>query len=356
MPGTARISWLVAVGLLFGGCAAGGVRAQSPPLEDVFDDVRNAVVTITATSRAVTRTGQSKLAAAEGVGSGVLISSDGDIMTAAHVVHTSDSVLITFSDGHTARGQVISSDPMTDLALVRVRDVSTNAVIAPLGDSDAVRVGSRVFVVGSPRGMSHTLTVGHISARREAPTQFRGLVDVEVFQTDAAVNPGNSGGPLFNMQGEVIGIVSYIVTQSGGHEGLGFALTSRSARAILLDQPPFWSGIDAVVLHGDLAKAFNIGGSAGLLVQRVASGSSGDQMGLRGGTILAEINDEEIVIGGDIIVEALGVPIKEVRSLFEVRNELAKLSPGDTFPVVVLRNGLRIELTGRAPKIRINAP
>ena len=180
MPGTARISWLVAVGLLFGGCAAGGVRAQSRPLEDVFDDVRNAVVTITATSRAVTRTGQSKLAAAEGVGSGVLISSDGDIMTAAHVVHTSDSVLITFSDGHTARGQVISSDPMTDLALVRVRDVSTNAVIAPLGDSDAVRVGSRVFVVGSPRGMSHTLTVGHISARREAPTQFRNDVDADL--------------------------------------------------------------------------------------------------------------------------------------------------------------------------------
>jgi S1-C subfamily serine protease len=354
MPGTARITWFVLIGLLLGGCATGGVHAQSRPLEDVFDDVRNSVVTITATTRAVTSTGQSKLAAAEGVGSGVLISDDGDIMTASHVVHTSDSVLITFSDGHQARGQVISSDPMTDLALVRVRDVSANAVVAALGDSDTVRVGSRVFVIGSPRGMSHTLTVGHISARRGAPRQFRGLVDVEVFQTDAAVNPGNSGGPLFNMQGEVIGIVSYIVTQSGGHEGLGFALTSNSARAILLDQPPFWSGIDSVILQGDLAKAFNIGGSAGILVQRVAGGSAGDQMGLRGGTILAQINDEEIVIGGDIIVEVLGVDIKEVRSLFEIRSELAKLSPGDTFRVVVIRNGLRMELTGRAPKIRFS--
>lgn len=355
MLGTARITWLVSIGLFLGGCAAGGAHAQPRPLEDVFDDVRNSVVTITATSRAVTLTGQSRLAAEEGVGSGVLISSDGDIMTAAHVVHNSDAVLITFSDGHVARGQVISSDPMTDLALVRVRDVSANAVIATLGDSDDVRVGSRVFVVGSPRGMSHTLTVGHISARREAPTEFRGLVDVEVFQTDAAVNPGNSGGPLFNMQGEVIGIVSYIVTQSGGNEGLGFALTSRTARAILLDQPPFWSGIDAVVIQGELAKAFNMGSSAGILVQRVANGSSGHQMGLRGGTILAEINDQEIVIGGDIIVEVLGVPIKEARSLFEVRNELGKLSPGDAFPVVVLRNGLRVELTGRVPRIRINA-
>jgi len=122
----------------------------------------------------------------------------------------------------------------------------------------------------------------------------------------------------------------------------------------MLEQPPFWSGIDSVILQGELSKAFNIGGSAGILVQRVAGGSAGDQMGLRGGTILAQINDEEIVIGGDIIVEVLGIQIKEARSLFEVRSEFAKLSPGDTFPVVVIRNGLRLELTGRAPTIRFS--
>ena len=356
MPHTTRLPWIVSIGLLLGGCAASGVSAQSRPLEDVFEHVRHSVVTITATSRAITTTGQSKLAAAQGVGSGVLISDTGDIMTASHVVHTSDAVLITFADGHMARGQIISSDPITDLALVRVKDVSMNAVVAPLGDSDTVRVGSRAFVVGSPRGMSHTLTVGHISARRQAPMQFRGLVDVEVFQTDAAVNPGNSGGPLFNMQGEVIGIVSYIITQSGGHEGLGFALTSNSARAILLEQPPFWSGIDTVVVQGELARAFNLGSEAGILVQRVANGSPGHQMGLRGGTILAEINEEELIIGGDIIVEVLGVQVREVRSLFEIREAFSKLSPGDTFPVVVIRNGIRVDLTGRAPNIRIETP
>ena len=111
----------------------------------------------------------------------------------------------------------------------------TGAKPAPLGDSDRAEVGDQIFIVGAPLGISYSLTVGYISARRETDDLFGGFLPTEQFQTDAAINEGNSGGPMFNMKGEVIGIVSYIISQSGGFEGLGFVITSNMAKRLLLD-------------------------------------------------------------------------------------------------------------------------
>jgi S1-C subfamily serine protease len=347
-----RLCGLALVSAALIGCAASLATAHERDLVDVFDEVRGSVVTITTTGRTLETSGAPQLVTARNVGSGVLIDADGSIMTASHVVHTADVVMVRFLDSPAMIADVISSDPMTDLALIRVRDdLPEGAVVARLGDSGDDRIGSRVFIVGAPRGISHTLTVGHLSARRKSPRQLKGLIDLEVFQTDAAVNPGNSGGPMFDMDGEVIGIVSYIVTRSGGSEGLGFAITSNVAREVLLNEPAFWSGLDSVMLQGEVARAFNVpGDGAGILVQHVAKGSEGAKMGIRGGAIVATIAGEEVVIGGDIIVEVLGIAIEDGQSVLKVRQKFATLSAGDRFEVVVIRAGKRLKLNGRVPK------
>ena len=342
-----QLMTIVLMTCMLTGCAT--VRAQQP-LEDVFDQIKASVVTLNTLSRAIDATsGDKVLAASTGLGSGVLIDTEGHIMTAAHVVQTADAILVTLADGSRIEAEVISSDPMVDLALVKLKQpVPPGVAPATLADSDQERIGSRVFVVGSPRGISHTLTVGYLSARRTKPRQLDGLIELEVFQTDAAVNPGNSGGPMFNMNGEVIGIVSYIVSRTGSDEGLGFAITSNVARQVLLEQAPFWSGLDTAVLSGATAAAFNIPqGRGGLLVQRVARQSAGEAMGLRGGTIAAKIGDEDVVIGGDIILEVDGMAIVDATSILQIRRRFADATPGQTFTLTILRGGTMYELSGK---------
>lgn len=342
------LSTLVLAACLFSGCTT-SVRAQEGGLEDVFDRIKGSVVTLNTLSRALSPTSDDKvLAASAGIGSGVLIDDEGHIITAAHVVQTADAILVSMADGSTIEADVISSDPLFDLALVRLKGPVPRGIRpAVLADSDRMRIGSRVFVVGAPRGISHTLTVGYLSARRAKPQQMEGLIQLEVFQTDAAVNPGNSGGPMFNMQGEVIGIVSYIVSRTGSDEGLGFAITSNVARSVLLEQAPFWSGLDSALLTGATARAFNIpGGGGGLLVQRVASQSAGAAMGLKGGTVAATVGGQDVVIGGDIILEVDGIPIESAASILEIRRRFADAADGQAFTLKILRAGAIYELEG----------
>jgi len=210
-------------------------------------------------------------------------------------------------------------------------------------------VGDRIFVVGAPLGVSHTLTVGYISGRRKPGSTVSGMAPVEFFQTDAAINQGNSGGPMFNMQGHVIGIVSHIISKSGGFEGLGFVVTSNMARRMLLDVPSFWTGISAVLLTNNLARLLNLPRPSGLLVQRVAEGSAAAAIGIRGGTAKATIAGNDLILGGDIILESVGIPMVDEASRQRIRDALGLLKPGDPITVIVLRDGQLVELSGRIP-------
>ena len=129
--------------------------------------------------------------------------------------------------------------------------------------------------MGAPYGLSPTLSAGHISGRYRPGNKVVGASAIEFLRTDAAINGGNSGGPVFNLSGEVVGIVSQILTKSGGSEGIGFAATSKIARQLLLDQKMFWSGVEGMLIEGDLARALNLPQAAGFLIQRVAKGSPG---------------------------------------------------------------------------------
>jgi len=331
------IAWIAA--------AAAPVCAQD--LSQIFKAVNPSVVIVRTSEREVSASGQ--LAKFGEVGSGVLISSDGKVMTAAHVVHLADRIVVEFLGGERVGARILASEADADVSLLQLDQVPAGALIATLGDSDRVQIGEPVFIIGAPYGIGHTLSAGHISGRHEPDTVYHGLAKAEFLQTDAAINQGNSGGPMFNMRGQVIGIVSHIISKSGGFEGLGFVVTTNMARRMLFEARSFWTGISAVLLTGDLARMLNLPQPNGLLVQRVADGSAAAVIGIRGGTTKATIGGTDLILGGDIILESVGIPMVDEASRQKIRDALGRLKTGDPITVKVLREGRVVELNGRMP-------
>jgi len=343
-----------AVALLLAIAPAATVRAQGAgpagaPLRDVFRRVRPAVVVIATRQRELAPEGRSGFVSMQGLGSGVVISEGGRVLTAAHVVQTADEIVVSFSESVIVPATVLSSSITSDIALLQLDKVPDGIVSAKLGDSDRLLVGDPVFVVGHPFGLDYTLTSGILSARRRPKKMAGSLALQEIFQTDAAVNQGNSGGPMFNMQGEVVGIVSALVSKSGGSEGLGFATPSNVVRQVLLEGNPVWTGVDGYFVEGEMAQVLNLPRPAGFLVERIASNSPGSRLGLRPGSFRVTIEGETVLLGGDVVLEVLGVPIDDEESLVKVRSALARLRPGDLLTAKVLRAGKVVDLSTRVP-------
>ena len=281
-----------------------------------------------------------------GLGSGIVISKKGLIMTAAHVVQDADEVVVHFLDGTKVSAKVVNSSLQADVSLLKLDRVPDNLHVIELGDSDRVSIGDMVFVVGAPYGVEHTLTVGYLSGRRQSVGVCRQLTPIEFLQTDAAINMGNSGGPMFNMNGELIGIVSHILTRSGGSEGLGFAISINTAKELLSEKESFWVGLNALLVEGDLAKALNVPQDAALLIQRVAQGSPAHKLGLRPSEIPIQIGNRQFFIGGDIILEVQGIPISsDAKETCDIRDSVGKLGHGDSVVFKVLRGGKIINLS-----------
>ena len=221
-------------------------------------------------------------------------------------------------------------------------------VFARLADSTSVRVGDQVLVVGAPYGLAYSLSVGYVSARWPPNSVYPAFPLAEFFQTDATINTGNSGGPLFNMAGDVIGIVSHNISKGGGSQGLGFVVTINTAKQLLLVRKSFWSGLEGEILSPELADLLNLPpGAGGYLIKSVAKGSPGDRVGLRGGTKLATIDGRQIALGGDILLKVEGVSAGSLADLVKIRSLLAGLKPGTAFKATILRAGRVLEVTGR---------
>ena len=330
--------------------------AQSPSatLPEVVKRVRGAVVVIRTSGHTIARETPGKVVTVAGTGSGALVTGDGLVVTAAHVVQAADAVAVEFPDGVRVRARIVASDPAADVALLKLDGVPPGASVVKFGNSDKAEVGDQIFVIGAPLGMAHTLTVGHVSARREVHATFGGVGKTELFQTDAAINPGNSGGPMFNMNGEVIGIVSRIMSRSGGSEGLGFVVTSNLAQRLLFEEPTVWSGLEGFLMTPEIAAAFNVpGNAAALLVQGVAEGSPAARLGLRGGTLPAVIGQEPVLLGGDIILSVDGISIGAPEAYEQIRRRMiAAQEKGSAVSVTVLRSGKQETLTGIAVRPR----
>jgi S1-C subfamily serine protease len=324
---------------------ASGVEAQD--VEQLFWKINPSVVVIKAKGRDVIPT--RGLVTFEEIGSGVLVSTDGKVMTAAHVVHAMDEINVEFLGGESVSARVIASEPAADLSLLQLARVPAGAQAARLGDSDRVRVGQQVLVIGAPYGLSHSFSAGWISAKWPPNTAYRAMPLAEFFQTTAAINTGNSGGPMFNMAGEVIGVVSHNISRGGGSEGLGFVVTMKSARHFLMDREWAWLGLEGMVVTNELAEIFNVPGGSGFLLSVVPKGSPAWEMGMQGGDRTATITGQDIVIRGDIVLMIAGIAIKSSADLPKIREKIGKMSTGASFKATVLRAGRVIELTGKAP-------
>ncbi|NGZ10357.1 MAG: DegQ family serine endoprotease [Nitrospira sp. LK70] len=266
-----------------------------------------------------------------GQGSGVLISPDGYILTNNHVIDKAREVNVTLPDKREFKGRIIGTDPKTDLAVVKINATDLPAV--SWGDASRLQVGEYVLAVGNPFGLNSTVTLGIVSAVGRG---HMGITQYEDFiQTDAAINPGNSGGALVNTRGELVGINTAIFSQTGGYQGVGFAVSTTMAKPIyesLLKTGRVvrgYLGVGIQDLNQDLAKSFKIKNSKGALVSDVREDSPAEQAGLK---------------QGDVIVEYQGTPVEDGVTLQRL---VTRTSAGTTVPVKVIRDGQEREMTVR---------
>ncbi|MBI4679814.1 MAG: DegQ family serine endoprotease [Nitrospirae bacterium] len=257
------------------------------------------------------------------LGSGVIVSSNGYILTNSHVIKDADEIKVLLSDKREFQGKIIGTDPKTEVAVIKI-DAQDLPTIS-WGDSDKLKVGEVVMAIGSPFGLNQTVTMGIVSAVGRANV---GIADYEDFiQTDAAINPGNSGGALVNAKGELVGINTAIFSTTGGYQGIGFAIPNNMAKAVMDSLIKTgkvirgWLGVSIQPLTPELAKQFNLEKEYGALVGDVIENSPAEKAG---------------ILRGDVIIEYNG---KKVNEPYHLRNTVANTPPGETAELKVIRNG-----------------
>ena len=285
----------------------------------------------------------------EGTGSGVIIDTEGHVLTNYHVVKGADQLRITLSDGTELEGKVTGTDPENDLAVVKFDPKGRVVVPVTFGSSANLRVGQKVLAIGNPFGLDRTLTTGIISAlNRPLENSEENTVIRSTIQTDAAINPGNSGGPLLNSRGELIGINSAIYSPSGASAGVGFAIPVNTARRVVDELLRYgvvrrgWIDITPIQLFPALVSYFKLPVRNGVLVSE--AGAAARQAGLRGGDQSSAVRYGRTIIygGGDIIVEVGG---QKVGSYSDLLGALEQTKPGEVVTVKVIRSGQEKTLT-----------
>ncbi len=266
------------------------------------------------------------------LGSGVIVNAEkGYILTNNHVIENADKISVTLNDNRSFDAKVVGKDPDTDLAVIQIKAKDLTAV--PLGDSSQLQVGDFVVAIGNPFGLSHTATSGIVSALGRT-----GIHDgsyENFIQTDASINPGNSGGALVNLQGQLVGINSAILSKSGGNIGIGFAIPVDMARSVMEQIIKYGKvkrgllGVTVQDLTPDLAKSFDIKQTEGAVVSQVMKDSAAEKAGVK---------------QGDVIVSVDGKPVK---TSSELRNDIGLMRPGEKVTLGIVRDGKQLEVTAK---------
>ncbi|HEY3183022.1 MAG TPA: trypsin-like peptidase domain-containing protein [Gaiellaceae bacterium] len=316
--------------------------------EEIYKRTSPGVVQITATSTVnstnpfdIFPTQQTE----EALGSGFVIDKAGHVVTNYHVIEGAQKVQVSFSQNDQIDAKVVGTDASTDLAVLQIDTHSRSLTPLPLGDSDTVQVGDPVVAIGNPFGFARTATAGIVSAVQRSIEAPNGVGIGHAIQTDAAINHGNSGGPLIDTRGAVIGVNSQISTGNTGAEGnvgIGFAVPVNTVKTVAAQlihggkaQHPYL-GIEARPITDELVRLFNLPVERGLLVQDVKSGSGAEKAGIKAGETPVVVEGDTYQLGGDIIVGADGTP---VTSEPQLRDLIARKKPGDELKLEIYRDG-----------------
>ena len=283
----------------------------------------------------------------EGAGSGFLIDADGHILTNYHVVQGAQTIEVTLGDQSRYKAKFIGADTRNDIALIQIDTRGHQLVPLPLGDSRNLLVGQRVLAIGNPFGFQSTLTTGIVSSLgRTVQTSENTFID-EAIQTDAAINRGNSGGPLLDSQGRVIGINSAIYAPTGTTAGIGFAIPINTARRVAHDLITNGRvrratlGAEGRALWPGLAEALHLAVSQGILIERVTPGGPAAQAGIHGGNKSVLAGLQELRTGGDVLIAVNG---KAITSQLDLNLLLNRSEPGDTITLTIVRDGKKMEV------------
>ncbi|MDQ2983694.1 MAG: trypsin-like peptidase domain-containing protein [Actinomycetota bacterium] len=332
-------------------------------IREIFHRTSPGVVQVTSTTVVTTQPdpfgfGYPQRQAQEALGSGFVIDTAGHVVTNYHVVANARSIEVSFSNSENMKARLVGSDPSTDIAVLKVPLRSRALRPLPLGDSDKVQVGDAVLAIGNPLGYDRSATAGIVSGVQRAitaPNQFE--ID-HVIQTDAPINHGNSGGPLINSRGQVIGVNAQIATGnsgSTGNIGIGFAIpinTVKNVVAQLIEKGKVehaYLGVTVKPVTPELARLFRLPAKSGLLVATVQPGSGAAKAGLQAGPQQVTVSGESYPVGGDLIVSADGIPLS---SLERLRDAIAGKKPGQSIALEIYRGDSKETLDvklGRQP-------
>ncbi|MEM0481750.1 MAG: trypsin-like peptidase domain-containing protein [Nitrososphaerota archaeon] len=300
----------------------------------VYELVKDSVVKI----RTLYRFGES-------VGSGFIFDSQGHVVTNNHVVESGLEYYVYFIDGSAYRAELVGGDPDTDLAVLKIVTDGEASSFKPLrlGNSSALQIGEQIIVIGNPFELTGSVTTGIVSQKGRLLPSSRGYLIPGIIQIDAAVNPGNSGGPILNMRGEVVGVATAIESTTGQFAGIGYAISSNVVRRIvpaLIGKGSYthsYLGISGNEIDALVARELGLRVNKGLLVESVVPNGPADRAGIRGGSRTLVVAGREYRVGGDVIVAINGSPITSMDDLLTYMVE--KTSPGDTVLLTILRGG-----------------
>lgn len=276
---------------------------------------------------------------ATSLGSGVIVSADGIVLTNNHVVEGATAIQVKLADGRELSAKLVGADPRADLAVLRLQGNPTAIKPIALADSDKVRLGEVVLAIGSPFGLAQSVSMGIVSAKGRADVH---IADYEDFiQTDAAINPGNSGGALVDVNGNLIGINSAIYSPNGGSLGIGFAIPVSTAKKIMEQiiqsgsVTRGWIGVAVQEITPELAESFKLGNTQGVLISEVVRGSPADKAGIKAGDILTSVADKALTDSGSML------------------ETISALAPGKTVLLKLLRNQTEVAVqvkVGKRPR------
>jgi putative serine protease PepD len=330
--------------------------ATTPAMNATAEEQRNitiykqsspAVVNITSTNVAMDMF--FNLIPQSGMGSGVILTKDGYILTNAHVVEDAQKLEVTMLDGHTYKARFIGGDPSQDIALIKINAPGTALPTIALGSSDNLQVGQQVYAIGNPFGLTSTLTTGVISSLGRTLKAENGRMMENIIQTDAAINPGNSGGPLLDSSGRLIGINTAIFSPSGTSAGIGFAIPVNTARRIFDDLIRYgriirpYLGVQAgIPVSPPLARKLGMPPIQGIMVERVQPGSPAALAGIQPGSKPIQAGNRVFLLGGDVITHVDGRPIETPDALMNI---IDSKHPGEVIQLRLQRGAQSLNAT-----------